>query len=278
MAIRAGTADAIRDQWERIAAGYDDHVTPLHLAMADDPLDRVGLRAGMRVLDVAAGSGALSIPAARRGAKVVATDIAPTMIDRLVRRAQAHGLADVDARVMDGCDLEFDDGSFDVAASQNGVSSFPDLARGLRELVRVTRPGGRVLIVALGPPPRAEFLSFFTAAMQAVVAHFRGLSMDPPPLPFQVADPETLGTQLSGAGLRDVTVEPCTWTMAIGTSSQLWEVVTHSSPSGAELVADLTDEQRDAVREVLDGMLREQAGGHRAPVLTARMNVGIGRR
>ena len=74
---------------------------------------------------------------------------------------------------MDGHALELEDDTFDVSASQLGVSLFPNLQRGLRELVRVTKPG-RVLIVAFGPPQKAEFFGFFLAAMQAVVPGFTG--------------------------------------------------------------------------------------------------------
>lgn len=103
----------------------------------------------MRVLDVAAGSGALSIPAAQRGARVLATDISPPMVERLLVRARTAGLLDLEARVMDGYALDLEDDTFDLTASQNGVSVFPDFARGLAEMVRVTRPGGQVMIVSL---------------------------------------------------------------------------------------------------------------------------------
>ena len=57
---------------------------------------------------------------------------------------------------------------------------------------RVTRPGGRVFLVVYGPPTQFEFLGFFMAAIQAAVPGFTGLPLDPPPLPFQVADPALL--------------------------------------------------------------------------------------
>jgi 2-polyprenyl-3-methyl-5-hydroxy-6-metoxy-1,4-benzoquinol methylase len=63
--------------WDEIAAGYDEFVTPSHMALGEDALRRADLRPGMRFLDVAAGSGALSLPAARLGAQVLSTDAAP---------------------------------------------------------------------------------------------------------------------------------------------------------------------------------------------------------
>jgi ubiquinone/menaquinone biosynthesis C-methylase UbiE len=265
-----------RDAWDRIAAGFDEFTTPLTTPLAEDALRRVGLRSGMRFLDVAAGSGALSIPAARLGAQVLATDIAPTMIELLNARAREEGLSNLEARVMDGHALALEDDTFDVSGSQNGVSLFPDLKRGLHELVRVTKPGGHALIVAFGPPQKAEFFTFFIGAMQAAVPGFTGPPMDPPPLPFQVADPEKLHQELADAGLTDVRVETTTWQTQFQSATHMWEMVTNSNPIGAMLVANLTEEQRAEVQQVLDGMLRERSGGGPDAVLNTEVNIGIG--
>ena len=106
---------------------------------------------GMRFLDVAAGSGALSIPAARLGAQVLATDQSPVMLELLGARARKEGL-DIETRVMDGHALELGDNSFDRAGSQFGVMLFPDMAKGIREMVRVIKLGGRALVHAYGDP------------------------------------------------------------------------------------------------------------------------------
>lgn len=276
MAIAAPTTDQIRSAWDAVAHDFDEQVTPLNIDYAEGALRRAGLGRGMRFLDVAAGSGALSIPAARLGAKVVATDLSPRMIGRLAERARAEGLTTLVTDVMDGCDLALDSDSFDVAASQNGVSLFPDLHAGLAELVRVTKPGGRVMVIAFGPLPKAEFITFFMGAMQAAVEGFTGPSMDPPPLPFQVADPDVLGQRLGEAGLTDVSVEPVTWDLPVRSGSHLWDVVLASNPVAGQWTANLTEEQVTGVTRVLDGMLRERSGGGPTAVLNAELNVGIG--
>jgi len=269
-------AEQVRNGWDSIAPGYDEFTTPVTMRIAEDALHRVGLRPGMRFLDVAAGSGALSIPAARLGAQVVATDIAPTMVERLTARARREGLVGLVGRVMDGHDLGLDDDTFDLSGSQFGVSLLPDLERGLRELVRVTKRGGRVLIVAFGPPQKAEFLGFFLGAMQAAVPGFTGLPMDPPPLQFQVADAEKLRWEMTEAGLNEVRVETNTWHMQFQSGRHLWDMATNSNPVGTVLVADLTEAQRTEVLRVLDGMLRERSGGRPAAVLNTQVNIGIG--
>lgn len=262
--------------WDAIAADFDEFTTPMSVKLAEEALGRVEIRPGARFLDVGAGSGALSIPAARRGAQVVATDIAPAMIERLQARAHAEGLANLEARVMDGHALDLPDDRFDVAGSQNGVSILPDVKSGLAEMARVTKPGGHVLVVAFGPLPRAEFITFFIGAVQAAVPGFAGLPADPPPLPFQVAEPDRLRDEMAGAGLTDARVEPFSWEMAFESATHFWNVVTSSNPIGRMLVADLTSEQRRAVHDVLDGMLRERSGGGPAAVLTTAINIATG--
>lgn len=269
------TADQIRDSWDRIATNFDRFTTPLTVRLGEEALDRVGLRPGMRFLDIASGSGALSLPAARLGARVLATDIAPGMIERLDARAREEGLSNLEARVMDGYSLDIDEDAFDVVGSQNGVSLFPDLQRGLGEMVRVTRPGGRAMIVTFGPIRNTEFLTFFMGALKASLPGFAGLPQDPPPLPFQVAEPGKLHREMADAGLEAVQVDTVNWQMEFSSGSHFWDVITSSNPIAVGLVADLTEEQTAEVRQVMDDMLRERSGGGPA-VLNNQMHIGIG--
>lgn len=276
MTTQAPTTEQIRSAWEALAPGFDDFVSPLTMAFGENIIGRLDVRSGTRFLDVAAGSGALAIPAARRGATTVAVDIAPTMIDRLNARARAEGLSNVEGKVMDGHALEFPDDTFDVSVSLNGVSLFPELDAGLAELVRVTRPGGSVVIAAFGAIQRTEFITFFMSAMQTAVPGFTPLPVDPPPLPFQVSDPEKLRGKLVQAGLTSVRAETTTWDMRVRSAAYYWDAITSSNPIAVQLTADLAAEQRDDVVRVLDGMLRERSGGDRAAVLHNEATIGIG--
>lgn len=273
---QAPSTEQIRGAWDVLAGGFDQFVTPQTMALGEEVVRRIGLRPGTRVLDVAAGSGALSIPAARIGADVVATDLAPAMIERLDARARAEGLSALRGRVMDGQALDLDADTFDVAVSMNGVSLFPDMARGLAELVRVTRPGGRVVIVAFGPIEKVEFIAFVIGAVRAAVPGFTPLPANPPPLPFQASDPDVLRARLAEAGLSDVRIETTTWEIALDSVQHLWNLFTSSNPIGAQMIANLTAGQRTEVAHVLEGMLRERSAGAPGAVLHAEVNVGTG--
>ena len=276
MTIHAPTPQQTRDAWEALAAGFDEFLTPHSIDHGEEILRRVQIDPGARFLDVAAGSGALSIPAARRGAAVVATDISATMISRLLARADAEGLATIEGQVMDYRALDVPADSFDVVASLNGVTMSPDLATGLAEMVRVAAPGGTVLVAAFGPLAKVEFLAVFLGAVTAAVPGFSGLPTDPPPPPFQLARPGAVRTRLEEAGLADVTVDTITCDMPIDSAAQLWNEVASSNPIGAQLVAHLTAEQRADVHGVLEGILRERSGGRPGAVLRTEVNIGIG--
>ena len=266
-----------RPAWDRIARGYDQTNTPTQMWLGNEGLRRAELRSGMRFLDVAAGSGALSIPAARLGAQVLATDQSPVMLELLRARAQKEGL-NIETRVMDGHALQLDDQSFDTAGSQFGVMLFSDMPKAIREMARVVRQGGRVLISAYGNPHEIEFLGFLIGAVQSVRPDFNGPPLDPPPLEFQLADPERLHKELAATGLKDVKVEIITETTEHKTGNDLWEWLVWSNPI-VEMVLgslNLTNDERSVVQQTLEKMIRERAGGSHAAKLTNPVNIGVG--
>ena len=263
------------EAWDAIAEGYDRHVAPQEVDLASEALRLVGLEPGERFLDIAAGTGGLSLPAARLGAQVLATDWSPAMIERFEARAREEGLK-AEGRVMDCHALDLPDDSFDVTGSQFGVMLVPEQPRALREMVRVTRPGGRVLVIAYGPPAEVEFLHVFISALKAVAPDFPGLPDDPPPLEFQVADPDVFRQRLTDAGLKDVRVERTAERPVFTSGQEMWDWVLYGNPIPGMLVADLSEDQRTRLRQVLDSMVRERAGANGRAVLTNAVNIGIG--
>ncbi|UYG09145.1 class I SAM-dependent methyltransferase [Halomonas sp. M4R1S46] len=268
--------DPIRDVWSSLAAGYDRLVTPTHLWLGNEALRRAGLTNGMSFLDVACGSGALSLPAARLGARVTAIDLSPAMVERLAARARQAGIDNIETRVMDGAALRLDDDTFDMTGSQYGVMLFPDLMAGLAEMVRVTRPGGTVLVVAFGLPEEVEFMRFMMDAIQAAVPEFPDLSREPPPLPFQIGRPNKLRHRLITTGLRDVRVERLTEPLRFTSGQALWDWLMYSNPIPGQLVADLSQQQQARILEELDARVQDRAGNDASAVLTSRVNIGIG--
>lgn len=263
--------------WDRIAPGYDRTNTSTQMWLGSESLGRAGLHAGMRLLDVAAGSGAVSIPAARLGAHVLAIDQSARMLDLLEQRAHREGLP-IETRIMDGHALELTDSSFDMAGSQFGVMLFADMPKGIREMARVVKPGGRVLMTVYGEPQKIDFLGFLVRAIQSVRPSFTGPPMDPPPLPFQLQDPKRLHKELAAAGLTAIQIETITETTEFRSGRDLWDWLVFSNPIVETVLGSLslTSDERGLVQHALDHLVRERAEGRGVAKLTNPINIGIG--
>jgi SAM-dependent methyltransferase len=199
------------------------------------------------------------------------------MLELLAARARSEGLR-IENKIMDGHALELADSSFDIAGSQFGVMLFPDMPKGIREMARVVKPGGRVLMTVYGDPHKIDFLSFLIGAIQSVRPDFTGLPLDPPPLPFQLQDPKRLHEELTAAGLKAIRVETITESTEFRSGQDLWDWLVFSNPIVETVLGslNLTHDERGVVQLTLDRMVRERAGGHRPAKLTNPINIGIG--
>jgi ubiquinone/menaquinone biosynthesis C-methylase UbiE len=131
-------------------AGDYDRVGRLTEDTANEFIARRSLKAGTRVLDVACGTGNLSIPAAKAGAIVTGVDIAPNLLERARARATQEGLA-VRFDEGDAEDLPYEDGSFELVISMFGVMFAPRADLAAKELTRVCRAGGQIAMASWTP-------------------------------------------------------------------------------------------------------------------------------
>jgi SAM-dependent methyltransferase len=179
---------------------------------------------------------------------------------------------------MDGHDLKLADNTFDIAGSQFGVMLFEDMPLGLREMVRVTRPAGRVLMTVYGDPHKLEFFGFFVQAIQAVRPDFTGPSLDPLPPPFQLQDPERLRRELARAGVHEVRIDQIAEPTEYATGRDLWEWIIWSNPIAEHLLDELqlTASERGSVEKRMEVLHHERTGGKGPLTLTAPINIGIG--
>jgi SAM-dependent methyltransferase len=129
---------------------YDLMVDTFLLPLGPRLVEACPIAAGTRVLDVAAGTGNASLPAAARGASVTASDLTPELLEAGRRRADAQGL-ELEWAQADAEHLPFADGSFDVVMSSIGVMFAPHHQAAADELLRVTRPGGTIGLLCWTP-------------------------------------------------------------------------------------------------------------------------------
>jgi demethylmenaquinone methyltransferase/2-methoxy-6-polyprenyl-1,4-benzoquinol methylase len=154
--------------FDRIAGVYDAMNTAmtagLHHRWRSRAADLAWVGSGSRALDVATGTGDLAIELARRvrpAGEVVGSDFAEGMLARA--RAKAAALEGLKPRFewADALDLPYAEDSFDAATVGFGARNFADLARGLAEMARVVRPGGRVVVLEITTPARAPLSIFY---------------------------------------------------------------------------------------------------------------------
>ena len=181
-------------------------------------------RPGMRVLDLASGTGEPAISLAHKvGSEghVTAIDLSAELLAIAAERAQARGLTNFSTQQADAHSLPFPDNSFDLATSRFGVMFFrnPDLA--FRELLRVLRPQARACLLVWGSVDQP----YWQTMMGVVHRHVGGPLLPPDgPNPFRFAEPGSLANILRSAGFREVEEEtktpPWTWP---GTPEEVWE-------------------------------------------------------
>ena len=148
---RPADANSVKARQQATWASGDFAVIGTTLQIVGELLcEGVDVRAGERVLDVAAGNGNATLAAARRFANVTSTDYVPELLERGRRRAEAEGL-DVTFETADAEALPYPDAGFDVVLSTFGVMFAPDHEQAASELLRVCRPGGRIGLACWTP-------------------------------------------------------------------------------------------------------------------------------
>ena len=129
---------------------YPSMVETFLLPLGPRLVEACGIGPGMRVLDVAAGTGNASLPAAQAGAEVIASDLTPELLEAGRGRADAAGVS-LEWVEADAERLPFEDGSFDVSMSSIGAMFAPHHQEVANELARVTRPGGTIGLISWTP-------------------------------------------------------------------------------------------------------------------------------
>jgi demethylmenaquinone methyltransferase / 2-methoxy-6-polyprenyl-1,4-benzoquinol methylase len=199
----------VRAMFDRIARVYDRMnsvmTAGMHHRWRRRAADLAQVGPGSRALDVATGTGDLAIELAGRGATVIGLDFSERMLE--LARAKASGIQFVHGNALE---LAYPDASFDAVTVGFGARNFSDLDRGVRELARVTRPGGRVVILEITSPQRPPLSWFFRIWFDRVVPALGRVAGDPDAysyLPSSVRrfpGPQELGAKLAAAGLEDV--------------------------------------------------------------------------
>jgi demethylmenaquinone methyltransferase/2-methoxy-6-polyprenyl-1,4-benzoquinol methylase len=200
--------------FDRVAARYDVlnsvMTAGLHHRWRERAADRAELEQGDSALDVCCGTGDLALELARRvapGGRVVGCDFSEPMLDLAREKAAASEAGNARFEWADALQLPYDAGRFDAVTVGFGIRNLADLDRGLHEMARVLRPGGRLVVLEITQPSRPPLSTFYSLWFDRVVPLLGSLSGDPEAyayLPESVRsfpDPHRLAAKMDAAGL-----------------------------------------------------------------------------
>ncbi|HET6370330.1 MAG TPA: class I SAM-dependent methyltransferase [Nitrospiria bacterium] len=235
--------------WNEMAKTFDTWL-PYIQPVADRLIDALDLKPGLKVLDVACGTGEPGLTIARRWkgrVEVLGIDAAEGMIGVCSRKVTEERLDGINYRAMKAEEITFPDGSYDRVISRFGVMLFDDPLKGLREMFRVLRHGGRMAFSVW-----SEF-----DKVQAASIPFRLLSKqfpenDRPPEPKMatLGAPGKLEALLKDAGIPGYRIEPLRLTYTFDDPEDLWNLVTQSGFS-KEHYEKLSENGREAWHHAL---------------------------
>ena len=270
----AATLEQIPEGWDRSASFYDAHVASFTAKYARDALDLTGVKAGHRVIDVAAGTGALALAAAQRGAHVLATDFSRGMVEWMRAKAHQLALSDFEVAEMDGQALTVPDASFDRAFSVFGLMFFPDRKKGFAELRRVLAPGGAAAVVTWSTPAKMSVLSAFMDTLWRVLPDSALPPRPPPWLPL--SEPDGLRREMRAGGFGHVRVHTVSHVLVFDDPNTAFDWLTGATPALNVLVSALSEDDRAAFRQgFADDVVAAQGAGPFG--FEAEAHIGIGR-
>ena len=263
---------ATREQWDKHAQGWNDHGAQIGnwlRASTDTMLAMAEVGPGARVLDVAAGAGDQTLDVAKRVGpigSVLATDLSPAILEFAKAKARRAGHKNVDAQAVDGENLGVPDATFDVAICRLGLMFFPDPSRGLHEMFRALKPGGRACTMVFSTPDKNPCV---TILLSTALKH-AGL---PPRDPYQpggllsLGKPGLIDDLFRQAGFERVATTALAAPFKLPSVKDYLAFVRDSASPILQILGRLDETQRAAAWAEIDDKLRafDVPGGWEGP-------------
>jgi len=266
------TPDQIPEKWGDIASAYGEAFETLTSQFADEVITQLSPGAGETVLDVAAGTGAFSIRAAKLGADVLATDFAKGMVEHIQQRIDKDMLHNIKTQVMDGQALTVEDASYDISVSIVGLIFFPDIDKGFAELKRVLKPGGRCAVVCWDNPEHFDMMKLLKQAITTAVPEFEMPTHTP--VWARMVGEQALAEKFQQAGFSKIEVKTIDGLLTLDSVEDFWSVFISSSPPMISLFAALGEENTKRAGEVfVELATQSQQGG--VVTLASKACVGV---
>ena len=273
--VRTWDSAEAAELWKRGAAWRAQAVA----VATEKMLDAAALRPGMRVLDLAAGSGDQSLLAAQivgPGGSVLATDISTSMLAAAAEAAGEAGLANIETLVADASTIDLPEGGFDAAICRFGLMFLPDLPAALVRVHRALKPGARFVTLVWSSEDKNPYI----ALQLDVVREMGRLPSSPPTLARTVSlsGPGQLEHALTDAGFHDIQVSSVSTPRDFASLDEAFDAMFTSSPARAELTRAMSEAELEQYAAELKRRLVRfvQPGGRCALPGEALLGVGSG--
>ena len=237
------------ENWDAASEGYAERVAPKMMeSFAEEIVKRLELSGNEEVLEVAAGSGALTQKLISKSGHLLVTDFSPKMIEIVRNRLLEQNVKNASFEVMDGQNMHLEDRSKDRVACQFGLMLFPDRAKGFSEIQRVLKPNGRAVISGWADTSRFEAFALF---MKAINVAFPNLPKPSNPPVFSLSDPNKFKSEMEAAGFLNVHVEYVSKPITIEGPEEIWGMLTSGARPVKMMFDKIGTEGKDKVFEAL---------------------------
>lgn len=243
-----------RSAWNTFSPGWkkwDTFFMGFFRPIGAQLIEAVALQDGYQVLDVATGTGEPGLTAAQKipHGKVTGTDIAQDMVKVANEHAQSRGIKNYEAMVLSDEHQPFPDDSFDAVICRFGIMYFPDMAEGLREMVRVLKSDRNIALSAWAEPAK----NTWATTMSSVINTRLAVPPPPPdaPTPFRCGTPGTLTQLFQNAGLKDVEERELKGQVTFDSPSHYWDVMTAVAPPLVQALSSADDTKRQEIQQAV---------------------------
>ncbi|AUB36284.1 Ubiqui/menaqui biosynthesis C-methylase UbiE [Nostoc flagelliforme CCNUN1] len=236
-----------RDKFSLVAQKYDQAIAAVTSQVNEAILDAVGAKCGLRLLDVACGTGWLSAAALKREAIVTGLDYAENMVAIARVRSPQASFHNGDAE-----NLPFESGQFKAVVCNLGILHFPKPERAIAESFRVLKPGGRYAFTCWTPPTCNPFMALILGSVQT----YGSMDLDLPPGPplFRFGERGECERVLIAEGFTEVSVTelPMKWTFSTP-EDVMAKVVVSTARLGTILAMQTLEQRRNIENAIIDG-------------------------
>ena len=261
--------------WNQMASGWEtrrEWLMSSTAPVANWLVDKVDARPGAVVLELAAGTGDLGLRIATQvgsEGRVLSTDFSSEMVDVARRQGSAHGVDNVEFRVLDAERMDLAENSVDAVVCRFGYMLMADPAAALEQTRRVLRDDGRLAFAVWSTPDRNPW-----ASVPGRTLVQRG-HMPPPepgaPGPFSMGDPGRIRELVTGAGFAEPEIEEIAFAFRYADADDIWDSIMDLSGALGRVIEGLPEDERNATREAMienSAQYRNEDGSYDAPAMS----------